>query len=52
MSAEDGEQELKERVRQLETLVASLADRLQKLEGKGAPAAPVASAPAPVRYAQ
>jgi hypothetical protein len=46
MSAEDGEQELLERVRRLETLVASLEDRLQQLELKGPPAVP-ASPPRP-----
>ncbi|HVG63646.1 MAG TPA: DUF2339 domain-containing protein [Hyalangium sp.] len=46
MSAEDGEQELRERVRRLETLVASLEDRLQRLEVKGPPAVPP-SAPVP-----
>ncbi|WP_224247633.1 DUF2339 domain-containing protein [Hyalangium gracile] len=45
MSAEDGEQELRERVQRLETLVASLQDRLHQLEARATPAVP---APRPV----
>lgn len=41
MSAEDGDQELRARVQRLETLVASLEDRLHQLEAKGAPVAPM-----------
>ncbi|KFE66219.1 DUF2339 domain-containing protein [Hyalangium minutum] len=44
MSAEDGDQELRERVRKLETLVATLEDRLHQLEAKGTAAV---SGPAP-----
>ncbi|MFL5345111.1 MAG: DUF2339 domain-containing protein [Hyalangium sp.] len=40
MSAEDGDQELRARVQRLETLVASLEDRLQQLEAQGVSAAP------------
>lgn len=43
MSAEDGEQELQERIRRLEKLVASLEDRLQQLEARGAPPTPTAA---------
>jgi uncharacterized membrane protein len=43
MSAEDGDQELRERVRKLEALVATLEDRLHQLEVKGPPAAPTAA---------
>jgi uncharacterized membrane protein len=48
MSAEDGDQELRARVQRLETLIASLEDRLHQLEAKGAPAAPT---PAPTMVA-
>ncbi len=50
MSAEDGEQELRERVRQLETHVAALESRLQQLESQG-PATPT-PAPAPTPPAE
>ncbi|HYH98900.1 DUF2339 domain-containing protein [Hyalangium sp.] len=45
MSAEDGEQELRERVRKLETLVATLEERLHQLEVKGPAEAPAPAAP-------
>ncbi|HEX8702743.1 MAG TPA: DUF2339 domain-containing protein, partial [Myxococcaceae bacterium] len=46
MSAEDGENELRERVRQLESQVASLESRLQRLESAQVPtAAPVVRPP-------
>ncbi|WP_224369137.1 DUF2339 domain-containing protein [Hyalangium versicolor] len=48
MSAEDGDQELRERVQRLETLVASLQDRLHQLEARGVPTVP---APTPVSAA-
>lgn len=42
MSAEDEKQELRERVQRLEALVATLEDRLHRLESHGTPAVPVA----------